>query len=72
MREWDTYFEEYNQEMVEIIEEDKTIMTELQKKIEYHMGEYMKLAILANDLIDEISRSLKVVEDMMDIFKPPK
>lgn len=36
------------------------------------MGEYIKLIILSIDLIDDIPQSLKVAEDMMDIFKLPK
>lgn len=32
----------------------------------------MKLVILLNNLIDEIPRSFKVAEAMMDMLKPPK
>lgn len=72
MKWWRTYIEGHNEEMIDTIGVDKAIMRELQKKVEHHMEEYLKLVMLSNDLIDKIPRSLKADEDMMDIFKPKK
>ncbi|KAI5401757.1 hypothetical protein KIW84_066285 [Lathyrus oleraceus] len=70
MREWGTYVDGHNQAVTNTIEEDKAIMLNLQKKLECHRERYLKLVILSNDLIDEIPRSLKEDEYMMNIFKP--
>lgn len=45
-------------------------MLELKWKSCHHREEYLKLAILLNDLIDDIPRSLKASEAMMDVFRP--
>lgn len=72
MRNSCIYIEGHNQEIMDTLEEDKTIMVKLQEKSRYYREKYMKLVILSNDLVEEITRSLKEAEVMVDIFKPLK
>lgn len=47
-------------------------MLNLQEEAKYYREKYQKIIILSNNLIDEIPRSLKDAEAMMNIFKPQK
>ncbi|KAI5415293.1 hypothetical protein KIW84_040657 [Lathyrus oleraceus] len=72
MRNLCIFIEGHNQEMVDTLKEDKTIMVKLQEKAGYYREKYLKLVILYNDPIEEIPRSLKEDEFMVDIFQPQK
>lgn len=70
MREWGTYKEEQNQTMVDTIEEDKSIMLELKRKLDHHREEYLKLVHAAGAVTFTLLQMLKfIVGDKLIIIE---